>query len=68
MELIKVDSKKYRDRFVARLVKKGYEKSAALETAAAWEEVTSSLASPEADPEYEADDCFTYWRNNEPTF
>lgn len=68
MELITVNSKEYRDKFVARLVEKGYEKSDALETAATWEEATSSLASPEADPEYEADECFTYWKEHEPTF
>ncbi len=34
----------------------------------AWEEASSSLANAEADPEDEADECFIYWKDHEPTF
>ncbi|HEA66243.1 hypothetical protein LCGC14_0777980 [marine sediment metagenome] len=68
MELIIVNSREYRDRFAARLVEKGYEKTEAWNAMIAWEEATSSLANTEAGPEYEADECFIYWKEHEPTF
>ncbi|KKM78062.1 hypothetical protein LCGC14_1363790 [marine sediment metagenome] len=68
MESIKVDSQEYKDRFAARLVEKGYGKEIAWDIMIAWEEATEEGAGVESDPEYDADECFTYWKEHGPTF